>query len=501
MAIVQVSRIQHRKGLYENLPQLAGAEFGWATDARRLFIGNGTLEDGAPIIGNTEILTEHSNILEIASSYTYKGEAAGYIVQTTAVPGQDIIRTLQSKLDEYVSVRDFGAVGDGVTDDTAAINRALFQLYCRGSTTESRRILFFPAGQYIVSSELLIPPFATLVGEGIDGSIIQFQLGEGEVLDPASYVARTTDSNQATGANIGIDGAIVPQSVSVSKLSFRSTEENNIFLLEQCENVRFSEVAFVGSNSGNPLLGNGVEYQGTVRHITFDHTYVRNIGFGHRMIGNVTAVNITNSVFDTLGRGLVALGTQRGVKLTQNLVRNVSVVGFEFGPNAERNISAFNTFTTNAASTLVSFGADNNVSIGDMYLTGEINTGNTTSIAFDLTNAIRVGRYKRETGRAVPIDANVSPGTQLLGLSALDYRTFSIDYLARRGTAERVGKLKVAIRQDPQDPIWDEEYVENTNTGFDIYFTRTGNSITMHYTLTDNPSTAGTFIYSIEQLN
>jgi hypothetical protein len=30
MAIVQISRITNRKGLQENLPQLAGAEFGWS---------------------------------------------------------------------------------------------------------------------------------------------------------------------------------------------------------------------------------------------------------------------------------------------------------------------------------------------------------------------------------------------------------------------------------------------------------------------------------------
>ena len=62
MAIVQVSRITNRKGLEVDLPQLAGAELGWATDARRLYIGNGTLTDGAPVIGNTEILTEFSEV-------------------------------------------------------------------------------------------------------------------------------------------------------------------------------------------------------------------------------------------------------------------------------------------------------------------------------------------------------------------------------------------------------------------------------------------------------
>ena len=62
MAIVQISQITNRKGLAENLPQLAGAELGWSTDTRQLWIGNGTLEDGAPVIGNTEILTEFSVI-------------------------------------------------------------------------------------------------------------------------------------------------------------------------------------------------------------------------------------------------------------------------------------------------------------------------------------------------------------------------------------------------------------------------------------------------------
>ena len=118
-----MSRITHRKGLSENLPQLAGAEFGWVLDERKLFIGNGTIEDGAPVIGNTEILTEFSDILALSSTYTYKGAAAGYVV-STGENEEAIVRSLQSKFDDMVSVKDFGAVGDGETDDTDAINRA-----------------------------------------------------------------------------------------------------------------------------------------------------------------------------------------------------------------------------------------------------------------------------------------------------------------------------------------------------------------------------------------
>ena len=57
MPIVQISRIQHRRGIKSDLPQLAAGELGWVVDEQRLYIGNGTLADGAPAVGNTEIMT------------------------------------------------------------------------------------------------------------------------------------------------------------------------------------------------------------------------------------------------------------------------------------------------------------------------------------------------------------------------------------------------------------------------------------------------------------
>ena len=91
MAIVQVSRITNRKGLAENLPQLAGAELGWAIDERRLFIGNGTLEEGAPVIGNTEVLTEYSDVFTGRTQFSF----GDYVVKagTTAVIEDDTTGT------------------------------------------------------------------------------------------------------------------------------------------------------------------------------------------------------------------------------------------------------------------------------------------------------------------------------------------------------------------------------------------------------------------------
>ena len=57
MPIVQISRIQNRRGVATDLPQLAAGELGWVIDDQRLYIGNGTVADGAPAVCNTEKVT------------------------------------------------------------------------------------------------------------------------------------------------------------------------------------------------------------------------------------------------------------------------------------------------------------------------------------------------------------------------------------------------------------------------------------------------------------
>lgn len=69
MAVIQISRIQHRRGLESDLPNLSSAELGWSVDTRKLYIGNGTIEEGAPSLGKTEILTQYS-ILDFETSFS-----------------------------------------------------------------------------------------------------------------------------------------------------------------------------------------------------------------------------------------------------------------------------------------------------------------------------------------------------------------------------------------------------------------------------------------------
>jgi hypothetical protein len=79
--------------------------------------------------------------LNDVNSATFNGTA----VFTPSGAGA-VARTTQAKLQEFVSVKDFGAKGDGVTDDTAAFQAALNA----GGT------IYVPNGTYIITSTLLM---------------------------------------------------------------------------------------------------------------------------------------------------------------------------------------------------------------------------------------------------------------------------------------------------------------------------------------------------------
>lgn len=72
-----------------------------------------------------------------------------------------VIRSIQSKLREVVSVKDFGAVGDGVADDTVAIQAAINQVAAQG-----RGVVHVPTGTYKLTSPLLVPYGVSMYGDG-----------------------------------------------------------------------------------------------------------------------------------------------------------------------------------------------------------------------------------------------------------------------------------------------------------------------------------------------
>ena len=81
-------------------------------------------------------------------------------------------RTVDSKLKDTVSVKDFGAVGDGVADDTVAIQAAI--AYAASTINGAAGMeVFLPTGTYLISSRITLPNRVGLRGANGRGTVIK----------------------------------------------------------------------------------------------------------------------------------------------------------------------------------------------------------------------------------------------------------------------------------------------------------------------------------------
>ena len=540
MAIVQISRITQRKGLSENLPQLAGAEFGWVIDQRRLFIGNGTIQEGAPAIGNTEILTQYSDIFAIAGAYTYKGEAGGYTVQTGPTPGDPIERTLQSKLDDMASIKDFGATGDGDSDDTDAINRALFQMFCREQNPQVRRSIFFPAGVYRVTSTIKIPPFCKLYGEGARSSVI-FLDTTGDSTLTATYVAQTADSLQQVYPNIGNNNATAPTNIEIYDMGFQSAETLNIVSIQEATNVLFQDVAFIGPLVQAELDSDVDDIAGAIfgstttfptENISFTACEFSGLTYGLSSNAAISGITVTDSKFNTLYQGVLLTGTgagsagyvgPQGFRITQNLFDAVYAEGIKID-GAQNNMSGFNMFLDVATKfrggafpaadnfNIILIDTDNNVSFGDMFernqagdqLRARININGKQVFALDAGYKYQFGYYNREAGNLLEIVPGSLPPTRTLTLqSEYNIYSYEIKYQYRVPLTERVRFGTISIVSEDfgdsgSNPVaWTDDYTENGSTGLTYTITQLGTDIEIIFDTVDT----GNLKYSISYLS
>ncbi len=295
MAVIQISRIQIRRGRENEgsgVPQLASGEFGWAVDTQKLYIGNGSVSEGSPYVGNTEVLTEHTNLFEYASSYTYRSDAA--YIQTGSTVNGTIVRTLQERLDDRVSVRSFGCAGDG-TDQTEALQRAIFQLFLNDANRanpQSRVVLVVEPGVYNISSTVYLPPYTTIEGAGIEKTIFR-STGTGPLfrtINGASTMssvasdAITTETNQA-------------KYISLKGFTVDVTTANTMaFRLENCTRSAFEDIFIKGPwRSGDNYDLNSAAFHWnalstavTTSYNTFDNVHVEGFAYGVYSMYDVT---------------------------------------------------------------------------------------------------------------------------------------------------------------------------------------------------------------------
>lgn len=312
MAVVSISRIQIRRGKKNSgtgIPQLASGELGWAIDSQELYIGNGSVAEGAPYVGNTKILSENDNLFEFASNYSFKADTN---IQTGSTVNNPVERSLQERLDDRVSVRSFG-VEAGSTDQTVAVQRAIDQLYLNPvnvANASSRVILHFEPGTYNISSTIYIPPYTTIVGAGSEKTVINFT-GTGNIFQtvnststigtPASDAVSTTN-NQA-------------REITLKGITISSSGNTKSLVLQSCRNSVFEDIRISGTRSLGDAISvdntaielNSLSSVVTCKNNIFSKVRIESVSYAVRSDFDIAENKWTDCEFETLGQGF-ALG-------------------------------------------------------------------------------------------------------------------------------------------------------------------------------------------------
>ena len=162
--------------------------------------------------------------------------------------------TIGYKLKQTISVKDFGALGDGTTDDTASIQEGIDYIIAAGGGA-----LYFPAGTYQVSSTLVLTngDNLKLYGDGPDASIIRTTSATANV-----FFSSSTDFYQ-TFDNFRITSSVTRTAGAYFDLAFvcrgmfshlKLDAWFHCFLLRKFEQTTLFEVRGVNpSGAGNAL--------------------------------------------------------------------------------------------------------------------------------------------------------------------------------------------------------------------------------------------------------
>jgi len=222
-----------------------------------------------------------------------------------------VATTVQAKLRETVSVKDFGAVGDGVIDDAAAIQNAL----------NASDYVEIPDGTYGVTGQVTVAAGKTL---RCKGTIIP-------LVNPGS----TTSFFRITGSNVTLDfegGGM--DGLSSTYVNFCGISAGSTSATTRISNVRvlngtFKNMALTNTNLPSVIGFDGVDY-GFIENNKIENCggfgiYMQYSNF-NRVTNNVVSYATYSGINDSAGSGNV---------IAQNHVEFIGEFGFKggYGPN------------------------------------------------------------------------------------------------------------------------------------------------------------------------
>jgi hypothetical protein len=266
-------------------------------------------------------------------------KATQNVIAPITSTGSTTARTLANRFADVVNVKDFGAVGDGVADDTTAIQAAL-------NSTKSGKV-FIPVGSYKTTSTLVIPSGVILYGSGIDtiitpGSIFSPLISTGgDLVEIRDLQILNTLTNGVTAIEIfhdfckiigcyfanyprpiqitGAEGIVINKNTFVSsdfcifiQDDGRNSSISQNYMLggtgvwidkitQQCEGLRIIDNTILATATSDPNSGNGIVISKSCLEIEISNNIIDQVSkYGVYVVGtngggNYEAIKITGN--------------------------------------------------------------------------------------------------------------------------------------------------------------------------------------------------------------
>lgn len=258
------------------------------------------------------------NINTIAAAQSWLSQLYNWIISVESSDGVNFLqtgtgsspRTVQSRLRDHVSVRDFGATGNGTTDDTAAIQAAVDSI--------TYGAIYFPPGEYKITSEIDITKANGIriygAGKQITYIVLYtanqngFNIGQdvSVIIEDLTITAGSGVTKNA-GAGIAVNGASAATYNSGSRFSnlIVSLQYNGIvfgdagaFWVENCYILSNINTGVVVRNSVDGDIGDGL-----ICHCQFNSAAATGPGIAYSSGGGLRV--ISNKFWDHGTGGLV----------------------------------------------------------------------------------------------------------------------------------------------------------------------------------------------------